>query len=641
MEEILNQLSNPFDMDSFKKLMDLYLESKDKFEFYAKIVDYYQDRSMEGDSKGWINLKDKFVNGRSEGHWAFKEYFSNFFPTEHRIYINSSFLSTAPITEMFIEECIKQNLPFELKYAVEKHSRSDGIVIGSNTRVYKKHIDILRKIAENHPELIEQCGTPHILTANLDNWMGLADENISNRYNSYTQSRINIFTIAIKKFLLKHKELGEQVEGFNELASTYEFSNNFILEMIKNGKLSQEDYEQELDKMMSERFALHIPLNRNDLKSLIQNNGIALSEIYEIFQKECEFQGIESDMPTLYKGSKEDLINFEHSTENKVSIHTDGKSPIAIVNEFFSEAGHNLSVEDELQLLRVIDDKFYANNELMFFIAHELYPIANQCLMNQDIVDFGSLFGKYAGGTSYDLLRDSLIQEYRNPNFPALRSMIVTEGENLSDENAKEIINMRIRQLYDYFNRPLESVEDMKKCIDNLQRMLDRYKDGNPYIDCKVESKFKKRIQYLEFTIENHDKLRQIHNRIASLLKDRTCTDKEIERLLESFKPKKILINNDFFDFEHYDEFDDDFRFMNGTPQYKLESIPEISSEGVARFEAALADYIDQGKDYMGISFSGQDIGKASYDANTSLCIDLSNVVENLQRGVMKNDPSK
>ena len=105
MEEILNQLSNPFDMDSFKRLMDLYLESKDKFEFYAKIVEYYQDRSMEGDSKGWINLKNKFVNGRSEGHWAFEEYFSNFFPTEHRIYINSSFLSTAPITKMFIEEC--------------------------------------------------------------------------------------------------------------------------------------------------------------------------------------------------------------------------------------------------------------------------------------------------------------------------------------------------------------------------------------------------------------------------------------------------------------------------------------------------------------------------------------------------------
>ena len=628
MEEILNKLSNPFEMDKFKRLMDLYLESKDKQEFYAKIVTYYQDRDMQGEPKS-VNLNSNFITYDFMDPWKHCEYFSNFFPTEHRIYINSSLSSTGSIVQLFIDECIKQNLPFELKYALENHRRSDGIVIGSNTKVYKKHIDILRKIAKEYPELVKQCGTPHLLTANLDNWMGLADENVGNRYRSYTQSRIDMFDVAIKKFLLNHRELGSQVEGFDKLVERYEYSNARILDGIKGGRISQEDYKQELDKKVSKELSTFtVSLEKNALKTFIQNDASVFLEIYEIFLKECEIQGINSNMPTLYEGSKEDLISFDNSRKNEKSIYTDGKSPISLINEYFSKSEHNLSVEDELQLLKVIDEKFKVNSELMKFMFAELEKLATQGLINKNLVDSNLMTSKISHVLA-NFLERGLIQKMTYKDHPDVRSMIVTEGEDLTDEKAKDIINMRINQLYSYFNKPLESIEEKKKCIDTLQMMLEKYEAINPYLNYNnVTKKFLGKIEYLEFEIQNDDKLRQGYSVIASLLKNRTCTDEEIKHIVEDFKPKKILANPDY-------------EFWGEEPEYKLEDIPEVASESVVELEKDLSDYIEQGKEHTEISFSGQDIGEASYDANTSLCIESSNVVKNLQRSNIKNDPSK
>ena len=48
IEEILNNLTNPFDFDGFIKLLNLLLNSRDWSTLYSSIVTKYQDRSMSG-----------------------------------------------------------------------------------------------------------------------------------------------------------------------------------------------------------------------------------------------------------------------------------------------------------------------------------------------------------------------------------------------------------------------------------------------------------------------------------------------------------------------------------------------------------------------------------------------------------------
>lgn len=97
----------------------MYLTGNSWSEFYSSVSTYFQDRDMNGKPTD-INFPNKLITSESMGHWNIAEYFSNYFPTQHRIYINSSLNSIGNIVQIFIDECVKQNLPFELKYAIEK-----------------------------------------------------------------------------------------------------------------------------------------------------------------------------------------------------------------------------------------------------------------------------------------------------------------------------------------------------------------------------------------------------------------------------------------------------------------------------------------------------------------------------------------
>lgn len=299
-------------------LLNLLVNSSAYKDFYSKVVTFYQDRSMDGKGRYAKRVEDEFITSESMEHWQKIEYFSNFFTTEHRIYINSSLESTRSLVEKFINECMNQNIPFELKYAIKANERTDGIVIGANTRVYKMHIDILRKIAEENPQLISECGTPHLLTSRLDGWMGLADENVSNRYKSYTQSRIGLILSACTKYLLNHPEFKDEVDGYekmyNHYTSSYRSAENMADLRIKKGKLTISQREQFVKEKINKELAdiyseSDYRVKYMDLCKVINKNPQeAINEIYPYFLENCKVLGINPDMPTQYDMSASDLL---------------------------------------------------------------------------------------------------------------------------------------------------------------------------------------------------------------------------------------------------------------------------------------------------------------------------------------------
>lgn len=610
MKSILNQLSNPFDTDNFKKLINLYLESTDYYNFYERIVTYHQDRDMTNPPQSVP--RHLFETIQYQGHWYVREYFSDFFPTEHRIYINSSLNATGRIVQLFTDECIRQNLPFQLKYIGEANPRSDGIVIGSNSKVYKKHIDILRKLSRENPDLIDQCGTPHILTAPLDGWMGLADENVSNRYRSYTQSRLDIFYAAIKSFLIKHPEYAAKINGFDQFQSIY------------NKKVQQGYSEQQLslcDRAFFNKF------NPSDLKTILQDNDLAIAEIYSFFQNHLKLQGINPEMPTLYEGSKEALTYTEDSTMIIDYTQVDKKSPISLINDYFSTENNILAVEDEIHLLKIIDEKFVENACLQNFMFNELKNLINHNVINKDILA-NNLFTEILDNNTYPLIRNST-----EIKFPSIRSMLNTQGENMSAEQSKKTLDIRIDQLRAYFSAPTESLAEKQTCLDTLKKMLDNYQTKNPHLDPEVIKNFDRKIQNLEFKIQNHDALLEYYKLITCSIEEKSYTNNELHEILESFKPKQILVH----DAPPKDMLDDlemmVFMLFEGPTKYELEKIPEASPKDINYFETLLYHYIHQ----IEPAYSAQDIGIASYDANPYLCEQAARTINNIERN-NKND---
>ena len=88
MKEILESVTNPYEIENYKRLLEIYLDAKDNNEFYASVVSYYDDRDYDSALKDAKITNSNFLKTRSMGIWQVMEEFADFFKTEHRIYIN-------------------------------------------------------------------------------------------------------------------------------------------------------------------------------------------------------------------------------------------------------------------------------------------------------------------------------------------------------------------------------------------------------------------------------------------------------------------------------------------------------------------------------------------------------------------------
>ncbi len=117
--------------------------------------------------------------------------------------------------------------------------------------------------------------------------------------------------------------------------------------------------------------------------------------------------------------------------------------------------------------------------------------------------------------------------------------------------------------------------------------------------------------------------MQEYYRLIASSLEEKTYTHEETNSLIEKCMPKEVLVNPYYM-------------FEGEEPQYELEEIPEATSKDIENYENILFNYLHQNEQV----FTKQDIGQASYGADTTLCIQADNVVKNIQRS-KRNDHNR
>ena len=79
------------------------------------------------------------------------------------------------------------------------------MVIYADTENLANYIDVLQKIAQEKPEIIQRCGEPPALTGKIDGWIGIGDEpplKANGKNQSYNSIRADIFENAIEETLL-------------------------------------------------------------------------------------------------------------------------------------------------------------------------------------------------------------------------------------------------------------------------------------------------------------------------------------------------------------------------------------------------------------------------------------------------------
>lgn len=543
MKEILDSVSNPYSEENFGRLVDLFLNSIDDNEFYSSIVTYYQDRIDTGELQDSY-IKTNFIRVESLPGWIAQRYFSEFFPTEHRIYINAPLNYIGTIVDKFVSECDTRNLPFELKYPTSHVERNDSIVIGSNTEAYKSHIEILRQIAKEHPEIVNECGTPPLLTGVLDGWMGLADENITNRYISYTQSRLAIFKRSVNKYLCSHLDLATQIGAENILETSKSIER--ILLTIDEEKLEGLDKKIELGgiEVYLDNTSLSLE-SKKKLAEYIERNPQVLGDIHKEFLDECEKKEIDSENSIFYKGSRTQLL--ENETSRKVSI-TDGlrdtienATSTGLANMYLgSKHREYLSISSKVEILKNIFEKEIFDRrdaELVYkdlIFLGEIGFISNETV--KDVTD--SLYPE----ESIDCLNQFLetqeeVSEYFRYTKKPLKQLIKEQGEKISSEEIKQIIMDRKNYIVGYLTAPQLPVDQKEKRIQNDKDFAKQCSQDR-FFPFKVTMLLEYQIELLEDDIEHSDERQEAGKRICAELQGKAQEDIDIDKVMGKIRQK-------------------------------------------------------------------------------------------------------
>ena len=534
MKEILESVTNPYEIENYKRLLEIYLDAKDNNEFYASVVSYYDDRDYDSALKDAKITNSNFLKTRSMGIWQVMEEFADFFKTEHRIYINSPLHNIGTIVDEFIEECESNNLPFELKFLTKNIKRNDSIVIGSSTETYRKHIDILRKIAKNHPEIIEECGTPPLLTGNLDGWMGLADENVTNRYVSYTQSRLKAFSKSVSRYVYEHQELAEEL-GDSGISEIYEILSDDYYDENK------EDKQEELDMYLDD---CHLePNSKTILREYIKKRPEVLIEIYEGFFRECDKMDIDSERPTFYKGSQEALL--ENAERPKVAITDEIREKIqntssAIITNMY--LGNNnreeLSIENKVEIMKSIISK-NAQERAEQICAYEDLKYLNAIgLLSDEVVE--KLYTK----DTVDLLyryenQQAEIYPRLSRREKTLKQILESKDNKLSDEQIKQKIDDRRKSIIEYLKTPIVT-EQSERQMNYEQELYNTYQKDRtfPY---ELRNCFELHINLIKDDITGTVQKQELKRTICEELQTKT---------IDNIDLKKVKPNKDDFDYE-------------------------------------------------------------------------------------------
>lgn len=191
---------------------------------------------------------------------------------------------------LFKQKCEQYEIPFYFKVG-SSTSRDDKIVIYSDTDNISKYIGILKEIAKEKPELINQCGAPPVLTGKIDDWIGIGDEppkKENGENTSYNKLRARIIENSIEEVILTDIESlkGQRVTyndtsvRFNELF--IENAINVIMEKLEKESQKKEinsklpDYGIRKNEVYSDYLKQHIKvhLGKKIQKGLNRLNGV-------------------------------------------------------------------------------------------------------------------------------------------------------------------------------------------------------------------------------------------------------------------------------------------------------------------------------------------------------------------------------
>ena len=174
--------------------------------------------SINNNQLGWYTFQSwKLQNNKRYG------------PNEisHRFYINASAKELPEMMKALIKIYSQMDVPFYFKVNCNAAMGTrDSIVLYCSTEQLDNTLAVLSKLEKDNSTLIAKIGMPHMLTGNINNWVGYASESkLLQGQDSYTgimsSSFIRAFEKSIMEWINENPNFNVEFEGKNIPLSDY------------------------------------------------------------------------------------------------------------------------------------------------------------------------------------------------------------------------------------------------------------------------------------------------------------------------------------------------------------------------------------------------------------------------------------
>lgn len=206
-----------------------YEEFSRVYEMAMNIKEYYQKK---GTYRLIDNVKDPILNNQV-GWYSFqswnlqndKKYSKN--EISHRFYINASSKLLPKLMQSLIKIYSEMDVPFYFKVNCNAQlGTKDAIVLYCSTEQLDNTLSVLSKLEKDIPEIISRISIPHVLTGNINNWVGYASENkLLQGQDSYTgimcSNCIKAFEKSVMDWIKEKPSYTVNHNGKNILLSEY------------------------------------------------------------------------------------------------------------------------------------------------------------------------------------------------------------------------------------------------------------------------------------------------------------------------------------------------------------------------------------------------------------------------------------
>lgn len=267
----------------------------------------------------WTHIKSKYISGRREKS----------IPIAHRLYIGCQNQDLWKFAKLFKEKCTEQKIPFYFKFS-SSIDRDDKIVIYSDTDNLAQYIEILRKIGIENPDILKRCGTPPLLTENIDGWIGICDEppmKPNEKSQSYNELRTYIIEDSIEEIALtylndfakKDTDVVYQGKKVRRNDLLLDQATQKLIEIIIQDKKIKDVTKEDLEK---DKVKAYLKKQLND------NLQTGINKLFEV--KDMKKKLGVSNSNTIFTISTLDGKNIEINTDDMDEIL---KSMVSIIKE--------------------------------------------------------------------------------------------------------------------------------------------------------------------------------------------------------------------------------------------------------------------------------------------------------------------